>query len=142
LAAADRQRPARRSWAHSPFRSRRNAAEDLARDLAAALPAEAPLHLTLEQQQLAGPRLAKLLSARVAFITAASATRSAPVSSSPWPRRVSSGPSSRPWDSPPELIFHALRRDHDTRYMAGNFERQVQPDEIFRCLAAPAAGAR
>ncbi len=49
------------------FAPRRRAAEELARDLAAALPADAPLTLTLEQQQLAGPKLTKLLAARVAY---------------------------------------------------------------------------
>src|SRR5205085_9267098 len=42
------------------------AAEELARELAG-LPLDAHLPLSLEQQQLAGPQLAKLLAARVAF---------------------------------------------------------------------------
>ena len=49
------------------FAPRRQAAEQLALQLAAALPPCAPLSLTPEQQQLAGGSLSRLLRARVAF---------------------------------------------------------------------------
>src|SRR5438270_158594 len=49
------------------FAPRRQAAEELAQQIAGALPNTHPLPLTLEQQQLAGPRLGKLLRARVAY---------------------------------------------------------------------------
>lgn len=49
------------------FAPRRQAAETIALQLAATLPPCAPLHLTPEQQQLAGNNLLRLLRARVAF---------------------------------------------------------------------------
>lgn len=49
------------------FAPQRNAAEQLARQLAAALPVLDPLVLSREQEALAGNRLARLLKARVAF---------------------------------------------------------------------------
>ncbi len=49
------------------FAPRRRAAEDLARSLAAALPAADPLILSPEQRVLAGPALARVLKQRVAF---------------------------------------------------------------------------
>ena len=54
------------------FAPRRHAAEELARELAAALPPDAPLPLTREQEQLAGPRLARLLQRAWRIITAGS----------------------------------------------------------------------
>ncbi len=49
------------------FAPRRKAAEDLAVQLAAALPAEKPLPLRPEEQVLAGPLLGRLLRQRIAF---------------------------------------------------------------------------
>ncbi len=115
------------------FAPRRNAAEDLARDLAAALPPEAPLHLSPEQQQLAGPRLAKLLAARVAFhhsglSYAQRATLVEPLAKAGQLRAVvaTMGLAAGINFSMRSVLIT------DTRYMAGNFERQVQPDEILQ----------
>jgi superfamily II DNA/RNA helicase len=49
------------------FAPRRKAAEDLAFDLARMLPEEDPLVLSREQEQIAGPRLKRLLCNRIAF---------------------------------------------------------------------------
>jgi superfamily II DNA/RNA helicase len=49
------------------FAPRRQASEDLARDLAAALPADEPLALSAEQAALAGENLARLLRRRIAY---------------------------------------------------------------------------
>ncbi len=49
------------------FCPRRAASEDLARDLASALPIDDPLALSAEQAALAGEKLAKLLRKRIAF---------------------------------------------------------------------------
>ncbi len=49
------------------FAPRRQAAEELAQQIAGALPADNPLPLSHAEAQLAGPRLAKLLRARVAY---------------------------------------------------------------------------
>lgn len=48
------------------FAPRRRLAESLASQLAGALPVDIPLELTAEQKETAGPRLAKMLRARVA----------------------------------------------------------------------------
>ena len=57
----------RAGWSDPPLAPRRNAAEDLAQQLASALPPTDPLRLTPAQEALAGARLSKLLKARVAF---------------------------------------------------------------------------
>ncbi len=49
------------------FAPRRQSSEDLARDLAAALPSDEPLALSPEQAALAGEKLAKLLRRRIAY---------------------------------------------------------------------------
>lgn len=49
------------------FAPRRRNAEELARQIAAAVPCPSPLFLDSEQERLAGPELARLLSRRVAF---------------------------------------------------------------------------
>jgi hypothetical protein len=115
------------------FAPRRNAAEELARDLAAALPLDTPLHLTLEQQQLAGPRLAKLLAARVAFhhsglSYAQRAGLVEPLAKAGLLRAVVATMGLAAG------INFSMRSVAitDTRYMAGNFERQVEPDEILQ----------
>ncbi len=114
------------------FAPRRRAAEELARDLAA-LPVETPLHLSLEQQQLAGPRLAKLLAARIAFhhsglSYAQRAGLVEPLAKAGQLRAVvaTMGLAAGINFSMRSVVIT------DTRYMVGNFERQVQPDEILQ----------
>ncbi len=115
------------------FAPRRNAAEELACELATALPAEAPLHLTLEQQQLAGPRLVRLLTARIAFhhsglSYAQRARLIEPLAKAGQLRAVvaTMGLAAGINFSMRSVVVT------DTRYMAGRFERQVEPDEILQ----------
>ena len=115
------------------FAPRRRAAEELARDLAATLPADAPLHLTPEQQQLAGPRLTKLLAARVAFhhsglSYAVRAGLIEPLAKAGQLRAVvaTMGLAAGINFSMRSVVVT------DTRYMVGNFERQVTPDELLQ----------
>ena len=115
------------------FAPRRRAAEELARDLAAALPADAPLTLTLEQQQLAGPRLAKLLAARVAYhhsglSYAQRAGLIEPLAKAGQLRAVvaTMGLAAGINFSMRSVVVT------DTRYMVGNFEQQVAPDELLQ----------
>lgn len=49
------------------FATRRRAAEQIARQLAAALPIDEALHLTAEQKRVAGDELARLLKGRIAY---------------------------------------------------------------------------
>ena len=115
------------------FAPRRRAAEELARDLAAALPADAPLTLTLEQQQLAGPRLTKLLAARVAYhhsglSYAQRAGLIEPLAKAGQLRAVvaTMGLAAGINFSMRSVVVT------DTRYMVGNFEQQVAPDELLQ----------
>jgi superfamily II DNA/RNA helicase len=115
------------------FSPRRNGAEELAQQLAAALPPDRPLSLSHEQEQLAGPRLSKLLRARVAFHHSglSYAQRAGIV---------------EPLAKAGELrvvvatmglaagINFSMRSVaiSGTKYLAGQFERQVQPDELLQ----------
>jgi len=115
------------------FAPRRRAAEKLAQELAAALPLDQPLHLTLEQEQLAGPQLTKLLRARVAFhhsglSYAQRAGLVEPLAKAGLLRAVvaTMGLAAGINFSMRSVVIT------DTRYMVGNFERQVAPDELLQ----------
>ena len=115
------------------FAPRRKAAEDYARQIAAALPSDRPLALSLEQQQLAGQSLARLLQSRVAFHHSglSYAQRAALI---------------EPLAKAGELrvvvatmglaagINFSMRSVAiaGTSYVAGHFEREVQPDELLQ----------
>jgi hypothetical protein len=115
------------------FAPRRRAAEELAQQLAAALPADHPLALTPEQEQLAGSRLARLLHARVAFhhsglSYAQRAGLIEPLAKAGQLRAVvaTMGLAAGINFSMRSVVVT------DTRYMVGNFERQVAPDELLQ----------
>jgi hypothetical protein len=115
------------------FAPRRNSAEELAQQLASALPLERPLSLSQEQEHLAGSRLTKLLRARVAYHHSglSYAQRAGLV---------------EPLAKAGELrvvvatmglaagINFSMRSVaiSGTKYVAGHFERQVQPDELLQ----------
>ncbi len=115
------------------FAPRRNAAEELAIALAAALPPDAPLALSREQETLAGARLAKLLKARVAWHHSGMgyAVRAGivePLAKNGHLRVVvaTMGLAAGINFSMRSVVVT------DTRYLAGNFEREVQPDELLQ----------
>ncbi len=115
------------------FAPRRKAAEDLATELAATLPADRPLGLSAEQEQLAGPRLNRLLRARVAFhhsglSYAQRAGLIEPLAKAGELRVVVATMGLAAG------INFSMRSVAitGTSYMAGNFERQVQPDELLQ----------
>ena len=115
------------------FAPRRNAAEELAQHLAAALPPDEPLALTIEQEHLAGTRLARLLRARVAFhhsglSYAQRAGLIEPLAKAGQLRAVvaTMGLAAGINFSMRSVVIT------DTHYMAGNFERTVQPDELLQ----------
>jgi superfamily II DNA/RNA helicase len=115
------------------FAPRRNAAEELAREFAATLPPDPPLTLSPEQQQLAGPRLAKLLESRVAFhhsglSYAQRAGLIEPLTKAGQLRAVvaTMGLAAGINFSMRSVVVT------DTRYLAGPFEKQVQPDELLQ----------
>ena len=115
------------------FAPRRNAAEELAMALAAALPPDAPLSLSQEQEMLAGSRLAKMLNARVAYhhsgmSYALRAGIVEPLAKNGHLRVVvaTMGLAAGINFSMRSVLVT------DTRYLAGNFEREVQPDELLQ----------
>ncbi len=115
------------------FAPRRNAAEELAMALAGALPPDAPLALSQEQEKLAGSRLAKMLSARVAYhhsgmSYALRAGIVEPLAKKGHLRVVvaTMGLAAGINFSMRSVVVT------DTRYLAGNFEREVQPDELLQ----------
>ncbi|MEQ1854483.1 MAG: DEAD/DEAH box helicase, partial [Chthoniobacteraceae bacterium] len=115
------------------FAPRRNAAEEIAQSLASTLADAHPLVLSPGQEALAGPRLAKLLRARVAFhhsglSYAQRAGVVEPLAKSGQLRVVvaTMGLAAGINFSMRSVVIT------DTRYMAGNFERQVQPDELLQ----------
>lgn len=115
------------------FAPRRNAAEELASTLAARLPSESPLALTAEQEALAGPRIAKLLRSRVAYHHsglgyALRAGLIEPLAKNGQLRVVvaTMGLAAGINFSMRSVLVT------DMRYMAGNFEHIVQPDELVQ----------
>ena len=115
------------------FAPRRNAAEELARELAATLPPDEPLTLSPAQEQLAGPRLARLIKSRVAFhhsglSYAQRAGLIEPLTKAGQLRAVvaTMGLAAGINFSMRSVVIT------DTRYMAGPYEKQVQPDELLQ----------
>ncbi len=115
------------------FAPRRKAAEDLAREIAAALPHDDPLTLTREQEQLAGPVLARLLRLRAAFhhsglSYAQRAGLIEPLAKNGQLRVVvaTMGLAAGINFSMRSVLITG------TSYMVGNFEHQVQPDELLQ----------
>jgi superfamily II DNA/RNA helicase len=115
------------------FAPRRNASEEIAQSLVSAVRDLPPLALSAEQEALAGPRLAKLLRSRVAFhhsglSYAQRAGVVEPLAKNGQLRVVVAtlGLAAGINFSMRSIVVT------DTRYMAGNFERQVQPDELLQ----------
>ena len=101
--------------------------------LAGALPPDAPLALSQEQEKLTGSRLAKMLRARVAYhhsgmSYAVRAGIVEPLAKNGHLRVVvaTMGLAAGINFSMRSVLVT------DTRYMAGNFEREVQPDELLQ----------
>jgi superfamily II DNA/RNA helicase len=115
------------------FAPRRNAAEELAQRFSASLPPDAPLPLSPEQELLAGPALATLLKNRVAYhhsgmSYALRAGLVEPLAKNGHLRVVvaTMGLAAGINFSMRSVLVT------DTRYMAGDFERQVRPDELLQ----------
>jgi hypothetical protein len=115
------------------FAPRRQAAEELARQIASQIPLETPLKLSPEQETLAGPVLAKLLRARVAFHHSGLSYRQRaglvePLAKSGALRAVVATMGLAAG------INFSMRSVAitGTRYKTGHFEREVQPDELLQ----------
>jgi len=115
------------------FAPRRNAAEEFAQSLASALPEAQPLVLSPGQESLAGPKLTRLLRARVAYhhsglSYAQRAGVIEPLAKNGQLRVVvaTMGLAAGINFSMRSVLVT------DTRYMVGNYERQVQADELLQ----------
>lgn len=115
------------------FAPRRQAAEDLAQQLASQVPCEDPLVLSPEQEVLAGSKLAKLLRARVAYhhsglgyALRAGVIEPLAKNGQLWVVVATMGLAAGINFSMRSVLIT------DTRYMAGRFERHVQPDELVQ----------
>jgi hypothetical protein len=115
------------------FAPRRQAAEELARELASALPPDAPLHLTPEQTALAGPRLAKLIAQRVAFHHSglSYAQRAGLIEPLAKAGQLRAVVATMGLAAGINFSMRSVAIT-DTRYKAGNFEIQVRPDELLQ----------
>lgn len=115
------------------FAPRRQASEDLAREIAAAVPPDEPLVLSAEQAHLAGEGLAKLLRRRVAFhhsglSYAVRAGLIEPLAKAGQLRAVVAT------NGLAAGVNFSLRSVliTDTRYFAGQIERELRPDELLQ----------
>ena len=115
------------------FAPRRAAAEDLARDLAGALPVDDPLVLSPEQTALAGEKLARLLRKRLAYhhsglSYAARAGLIEPLAKTGQLRAVvaTTGLAAGVNFSMRSVLVT------DTRYSVRHFERHLQPEELLQ----------
>lgn len=115
------------------FAPRRNAAEDLAQLLASQVPCEDPLVLSPEQQALAGPKLGKLLRARVAYHHSGIgyALRAGVIEPLAKNGQLRVVVATMGLAAGINFSMRSVAVT-DIRYMAGNFERQVQPDELVQ----------
>ncbi len=115
------------------FAPRRNAAEEFAQALAAALPDTQPLALSPEQEALAGPKLSRLLRARVAFHHSglSYAQRAGVVEPLAKNGQLRVVVATMGLAAGINFSMRSVLVT-DTRYMAGNLERQVQPDELLQ----------
>ena len=115
------------------FAPRRQASEDLAREIGGAIPPDEPLVLSAEQAHLAGESLAKLLRRRVAYhhsglSYAVRAGLIEPLAKSGQLRAVVAT------NGLAAGVNFSLRSVliTDTRYFAGQIERELRPDELLQ----------
>jgi len=115
------------------FAPRRNAAEEIAQSLAAALPDIHPLILSPEQEALAGPKLTRLLRARVAYHHSglSYAQRAGVVEPLAKNGQLRAVVATMGLAAGINFSMRSVAVT-DTRYMVGAFERQVQADELLQ----------
>lgn len=115
------------------FAPRRNAAEEMAQALAAAISIRDPLTLSPAQEALAGKRLAKLLRSRVAYHHSglSYAARAGVIEPLAKAGQLNVVVATMGLAAGINFSMRSVLIT-DTRYMAGNFERHVQPDELLQ----------
>jgi len=115
------------------FAPRRNASEEMAQTIASALPLRDPLALSPAQEALAGKRLAKLLRNRVAYHHSglSYAVRAGLIEPLAKAGQLNAVVATMGLAAGINFSMRSVVVT-DTRYMAGNFQRQVQADELLQ----------
>ena len=115
------------------FAPRRNASEEMAQAIASALSLRDPLSLSAEQEALAGKRLSKLLRSRVAYHHSglSYAVRAGLIEPLAKAGQLNVVVATMGLAAGINFSMRSVLIT-DTRYMAGNFERHVQPDELLQ----------
>lgn len=115
------------------FAPRRNASEEMAQAIASALSLRDPLSLSAEQEALAGKRLSKLLRSRVAYHHSglSYAVRAGLIEPLAKAGQLNVVVATMGLAAGINFSMRSVLIT-GTRYMAGNFERHVQPDELLQ----------
>lgn len=115
------------------FAPRRNASEEMAQAIAAAMAIRDPLPLSAEQEALAGKRLAKLLRSRVAYHHSglSYAVRAGLIEPLAKAGQLNVVVATMGLAAGINFSMRSVLIT-DTRYKAGNFERHVEPDELLQ----------
>jgi superfamily II DNA/RNA helicase len=115
------------------FAPRRNASEEMAQAIASAISLRDPLSLSAEQEALAGKRLSKLLRSRVAYHHSglSYAVRAGLIEPLAKAGQLNVVVATMGLATGINFSMRSVLIT-DTRYMAGNFERYVQPDELLQ----------
>ena len=115
------------------FAPRRNASEEMAQAIASAISLRDPLSLSAEQEALAGKRLSKLLRNRVAYHHSglSYAVRAGLIEPLAKAGQLNVVVATMGLAAGINFSMRSVLIT-DTRYMAGNFERHVQPDELLQ----------
>ena len=115
------------------FAPRRNATEEMAQAIASALPLRDPLPLSPQQEALAGKRLTKLLRNRIAYHHSglSYAVRAGLIEPLAKAGQLNVVVATMGLAAGINFSMRSVLIT-DTRYLAGNFERQVEPDELLQ----------
>jgi superfamily II DNA/RNA helicase len=115
------------------FAPRRNATEEMAQAIASLAPTRDPLPLSPEQEALAGKRLTKLLRSRVAYHHSglSYAVRAGLIEPLAKNGQLNVVVATMGLAAGINFSMRSVLVT-DTRYFSGNFERQVQPDELLQ----------
>jgi len=115
------------------FAPRRNASEEMAQAIASSLVVRDPLPLSAEQEALAGKRLSKLLRSRVAYHHSglSYAVRAGLIEPLAKAGQLNVVVATMGLAAGINFSMRSVLIT-DTRYLAGNFERHVQPDELLQ----------
>lgn len=115
------------------FAPRRNATEEMALAIASAVPARDPLRLSPRQEALAGKRLTKLLRNRIAWHHSglSYAVRAGLIEPLAKNGQLNVVVATMGLAAGINFSMRSVLVT-DTRYFSGNFERQVQPDELLQ----------